>query len=424
MPRPSTLGRLAARLADPEADLNNPAALDPAATASHSLAVAPALPAARRWANPGITLAETVPGYAAVVAERWPNRGRWSRFIGPLRLFMGVVGNKPLHAIGESDTDAFLQVLRHYPARAAQLRSYRLLSVAEAVDKARRLGDPPLSPEARQSYVQGLRAYFRWATQQHGLRPDLLAHACVLDRSIAKPPRSRPFTEAELATVLSAEHVADFRTPYHYWLPLLALYHGLRLGEAAQLYVADIYLDGETPLLEVCDDRDGQVLRHPLARRWIHIHPQLMALGFDTFVNQCKRWGRVTLFPDTSWAECGPGNQPGAWFRRLCRRCELNRQVSFDSLRLTFAERAGHARISKGRLTRWLGHPATRETTLERFYLPPGKAALSREQLIHIPLPVLDRPRYDPDQFEAAFGLAHRRERKVPPFGAPQWRRA
>lgn len=95
-----------------------------------------------------------------------------------------------------------------------------------------------------------------------------------------------------------------------YWVPLLGLYHGLRVREALQLLVKDIE-PGGCPLLHIQvedeeneeDDADAGALparrlKNEATKRAVPVHPVLLKLGFMAFVSEASMRGRNSpLFP-------------------------------------------------------------------------------------------------------------------------------
>jgi integrase len=90
-----------------------------------------------------------------------------------------------------------------------------------------------------------------------------------------------------------------------YWVPLLCLYHGLRVREPLQLLVSDV-VSGAVPLLKIRTDADDlemqdlpkRSLKNPSTYRTLPVHPVLLELGFMEFVETAKRRGRTSpLFP-------------------------------------------------------------------------------------------------------------------------------
>ncbi|SDE01964.1 DUF6538 domain-containing protein [Paraburkholderia lycopersici] len=95
-----------------------------------------------------------------------------------------------------------------------------------------------------------------------------------------------------------------------YWVPLVCLFHGLRIREALQLCVSDVEF-GVHPLLRIQveveaagdGDTDGlptRRLKNEATKRAVPVHPVLVQLGFCEFVWKAKEFGeRSPLFPSS-----------------------------------------------------------------------------------------------------------------------------
>src|SRR3546814_10999700 len=76
--------------------------------------------------------------------------------------------------------------------------------------------------------------------------------------------------------------------PAHYWGPLIALYHGLRRGEIAQLAPQDVKEIEKVWVMRV----RGARLKTVNAHRTIPVHHDLQRLRFLRVVEQQRRWGK------------------------------------------------------------------------------------------------------------------------------------
>lgn len=92
-----------------------------------------------------------------------------------------------------------------------------------------------------------------------------------------------------------------------YWVPLICLYHGLRITEVLQLFKSDIIL-ADPPMLriEVAEDDDAQdggvkrTLKNNATKRVVPIHPKLIELGLLDYVKKCSDWEETkVLFPSS-----------------------------------------------------------------------------------------------------------------------------
>lgn len=90
-----------------------------------------------------------------------------------------------------------------------------------------------------------------------------------------------------------------------YWLPLLALWTGARLGEIGQLLVDDIAEDSGVKYIHITtesgNDEDVEApqktLKNNSSKRRVPIHPALMRCGFLEYVSSTKQAGHSRLFP-------------------------------------------------------------------------------------------------------------------------------
>ena len=82
-----------------------------------------------------------------------------------------------------------------------------------------------------------------------------------------------------------------------YWLPILALFHGNRLEEFAQLRRRDIGCEQEIWSFNLTDD-DGRMLKNAQSRRRVPMHPTVIALGFLDHVDTTCPNPDDNVFPD------------------------------------------------------------------------------------------------------------------------------
>ena len=76
-----------------------------------------------------------------------------------------------------------------------------------------------------------------------------------------------------------------------FWLPLLGLFTGARLGELAPLTAADVTTDEplQIPMITIREDADqGRRLKTAGSARVVPVHPELVRIGFLQFVEQVR----------------------------------------------------------------------------------------------------------------------------------------
>ncbi len=175
-----------------------------------------------------------------------------------------------------------------------------------------------------------------------------------------------------------------------YWVPLLCMWHGFRVGEATQLQTHDVNLEKSLVKIQVADDEDevgpDRSVKNSATKRQIPIHPVLIELGFLDFVRSVLRhYTNGPLFP-AALPELG-GASP-KWgrayeqpFLRFTRdTLQFGRGYGNHSFRHTLEDRIraanveqpwpeGLARAYTGRATtRAQDKSVTREEGSEQYY--------------------------------------------------------
>ncbi|WP_123812188.1 site-specific integrase [Ottowia oryzae] len=88
--------------------------------------------------------------------------------------------------------------------------------------------------------------------------------------------------------------------PFEYWLPLLALYAGLRIEEAAQLHLEDLSCEDGIWFFDI-NSRREKSLKNDNAAREIPVHPELIRLGLLKYREALRDSGYVRLFPELTY---------------------------------------------------------------------------------------------------------------------------
>jgi integrase len=96
-----------------------------------------------------------------------------------------------------------------------------------------------------------------------------------------------------------------------FWLPLLGLYTGARLGELVQLQLSDVNVEGPIPFVDINEadgfEGDAKFVKSDAGIRVVPLHPTLIALGFRNFVERrrSQRKGKGRLFFEVAYGSDG-----------------------------------------------------------------------------------------------------------------------
>ncbi|WP_295167620.1 hypothetical protein [uncultured Brevundimonas sp.] len=227
--------------------------------------------------------------------------------------------NRLLTSIDRSACRELLEVLRWLPSNP--LKRFPNLSAVQAAKMAKKQGlQTTLSPGSINGYMAKLRALMTFALNEGWIDRNPATGLTVVDPVRDKDKRL-PFSSKQLRLIFDApvyrgcvDDEWHFATPgpnrprrARFWIPLIALYSGMRLNEICQLDVADIrkvegidcfWITGETTL-----NPGDKRLKTASSERLIPIHPRLIAMGFMGFVSE--RAGGKKLFHELPRSKAG-----------------------------------------------------------------------------------------------------------------------
>jgi integrase len=113
------------------------------------------------------------------------------------------------------------------------------------------------------------------------------------------------FTVEQLQTLFSTELFTQgaYRSIYSvhawdaYYVMLLGLWTGSRVGELGQLEVADVQIQSNMHVIRLHDEAEGSKIKTDAGERTLPVPPELIRLGFLDFVADQRRAGQIKLFP-------------------------------------------------------------------------------------------------------------------------------
>ena len=313
---------------------------------------------------------------ASVLAEKyidttarerdWPTK-TILRKRAELREFLEICGDRPINTYGQEDGVKFKDVESALPVYR-QKTPFKGLSLADAAEKATDLRNKGqdvelLSPLTINDKIGSVSLFFEWAKTR---TVDVVNP--VADQGIQRRKNRRqgkkvhPWTTDELNRMFAAPIYVGCQSEIHwkqsgqtilrqsakFWVPLISLFSGMRLGEIIQLQATDIkekdgirYFDvtaiGLDPADEEAVDGDEEKsLKTSSSQRAIPIHKMLFDLGFEEFLEFRRASGSTRLFPeyerakdDGSWSK-----QFSKYFKRFRESIGVKRRgVRFHSLR-------------------------------------------------------------------------------------------
>ena len=286
----------------------------------------------------------------------------------------------PARAIDKKSVREWKQALSEFPIKAAEVRELRGLSFKKIIAANERLQRPTLSNRTVNKYLSALGAFCQWLMQNGHIDANPV-DGMHLSKG-GGHGKIRPYTSDQLTSIFTSPLFTGCQsedTPHQpgnlqirdhrYWLPLLALFTGARMGELAQLLTADVRQDRGRWIIHITrEGDDAKTTKTKGSQRVLPVHPELECLGFIAFHAKRVTTGDARLFPEIKPDARGQltGRYSRFWGRYVKRiGVKDDASVNFHSFRHGMADalrRAGYRDEEFGFL---LGH--TQATTTGRY---------------------------------------------------------
>jgi integrase len=281
---------------------------------------------------------------------------------------MGVVGevlgmDTPLRSIDRQGCRRLLDLLRWLPTNAT--KRFPTLSVVQASEmaKAKNLRST-LGCAAINSYLKCLSALLNFAINEGYIDRNPAKGLRVVD-PIPRRDRRLPFSKDQLRAIFNAplyRGCVDDAYGYamsgdtqprraRFWVPLIALFSGMRLNEICQLDLTDIRrVDGVDCFLVTSRSLGSggdKKVKTGTSERYVPIHPHLVEIGFLSFVDERRHAGALKLFADLTLSGTGYYSDAfSKWFRRFLVKSHATApRTCFHSFRHCFRDALREARI-------------------------------------------------------------------------------
>lgn len=286
--------------------------------------------------------------HAAVWASKTVGKNRAN-----LSVCMELLGSgTPVNSIGKAEIRTLKESLSKLPPNwKKRHKSKSILEVLEGTPKAAKV----ISPTTINSYLGTLSSMFSWAQNNGYVETNPVTGIRALDPVRAQDKRS-PFNIDQLQLIFNAPIYTGIKSARkwkepgstiikneRYWLPLLALFTGMRLGELVAIKASDI------------SEADGiYSISIPKAKteagiRTMPVHPTLIDLGLVDYIS--------TLEPSSPLFLGATQKSYSKFFRRFTDSLGLSDpKLVFHSFRHTFADALRAAQVQEPIAKALLGH--------------------------------------------------------------------
>jgi len=167
-----------------------------------------------------------------------------------------------------------------------------------------------------------------------------------------------------------------------YWIPILGLFTGARVGELGQLRVADVLASSAGTSLRITDEAEGATVKSDAGHREVPLHSELIRLGFLDYVAAIKKSGADSLWPAMRFRKGKPGAYFSDWVNPFHKTATKNKGAPvFHELRHSARTALTEAGVDASIKDRITGH-AIKGSTGTRVYEHPTEVVRRSVELI------------------------------------------
>jgi integrase len=290
------------------------------------------------------------------------------------RLFSSIMNNPVLTAVDKKMAQQFKEALELLPSSHGKTHGKVSAGPARTyLQELKRKEQSKLNPikdKTIKRHFSALNQYFKFLQVQ-----EYVAHNPFSGQQFnIDPGERRKWTKDELLTLFgSKEYRQETKDSARHWIPLIALFSGMRLEEIARLRPKDDFFfadpvkrSGQPVLVMQIAATEGWKPKTPAAEREIPVHSWLIKHGFENLVRRRlrdlddpdARRESIYLFP-----ELQPNGSNGTMtasfsreFSRLKTKLKLPTEVTFHSFRHLFRSQLGVLNIPDRIIDALLGH--------------------------------------------------------------------
>ncbi|MBZ9717048.1 site-specific integrase [Mesorhizobium sp. AD1-1] len=266
-----------------------------------------------------------------------------------LALTKSIIGEKKLFkTLGIDDVKAVRDAIASLPPNYVKVAANKGFSPKDAI-KANVSG-PTLALKTQDKYYTMFRQLLIWGRNEgyidkvpgEGVK---LAGSAKVDAGGNRKPYSREQLQAIFASPLYQGHQSE--TTRHkpgpalvrdgkFWVPLIALYSGMRMGEIVQLLVTDIKTQDGIAYFDVStSEGEDKTLKTQSSVRKVPVHKVLLDLGLLDHAH-----GLARMFPEIKKGEDGYySHNFSKWWGRYTRQIKVStKDTAFHSFRHGFKD--------------------------------------------------------------------------------------
>jgi len=296
-----------------------------------------------------LTLAEAIDRYCQFKGKHWARKtlADQKRVMALATILIG--SEKPMQALDVEDVKKVRDALAQLPPNYIKLAANQGRSLKDII--AENKTGHVLSRKTQDKYLVMLKQLLIWAANEGYIEKVPGRGVTVAGVGKTNPAEQRnPYSAEQLVAIFKSPLYTGHRSERtrhqagklvlrdgKFWVPLVALFSGMRVGEIIQLSRTDVRESDGVVYFDV-NDGDGKQVKTTSSKRRVPVHPTLIEMGFLKFVHSVKHGGRI--FSDIEPGQDGSfSHNFSKWWGRYSRQVGFRSpKTSFHSLRHGFRD--------------------------------------------------------------------------------------
>ena len=308
-------------------------------------------------------------------------------------LFVEVLENPYPEELNIESLTRYKNLLRNLPSNARKKEKYRKKTLQQILQLSIPKKDL-MDITTVNNHLVRAKSFLIWLERYGYLQGPNLPKVLQKVRESHRPFEERnAFSLEDLKLMFNSQQCRDFKHPWEFWLPLIALFSGMRINEICCLELNHIREDKGIWYFDITVSETSQPKTQSGVRK-IPVHENLIDLGFLSYVKKLQRSGKKFLFPDRHGLSVSPSHYPvqrlNNWIRQAGVRADRQGgglgKKTFHSFRHTFETRCQELGIEQRLVDQVMGHSQGKGMSA-RYGKPAGVSKLKEE--------VIDRYHFD-----------------------------
>lgn len=337
----------------------------------------------------GLTLSDAIETYCkeAAITNCW--KESYAKQVNEsLHRLVDVLGDQKVSSLTRNNAVNFFDILQKLPPNIKKNATFRNCTIEQILKMKY---SKKLDPKTVKDNMSRIRAFSKWLKTHNHTDMDLFLDLDVNNlrkrKRASKSLKRERFSMEDLVKIFTNRVFTnhDFSNPYMFWLPLIALFSGMRLNEICQLRPEDFLTVDEILLMNIKEDFDEddeeykQTVKNESSRRIVPVHPKLIELGLCDYL-ATRNIGTV-IFDGLKEYDGRLSHYPSKWFNdRFREEIDLTEWGKvFHSFRHTAIDELKQKRVDLYIIKALVGHARdlkeveTKDITFEDYgkdYLP------------------------------------------------------